>query len=299
MCIDSDWIMHASSDFQCRAVRLWQYGLLDRLRPHLEHKIIACAHDGDGWGILMRDLTGKVYSWQNPMSPRLIPIFLDRLARLHATYWDDPRLQDEQLGLCDPTRMFDQTSLVMAQKMSGRQFGVLPDWIKGGWEVMADLLEQDVFEALLSLDRNPRPLLEALSLYPTTLVHGDYRAENLAYQKPNHTVALDWQNSTCSLMAIDLIWFTKQGYVRDVIGEEHAIETYRERLESYLSDRLDETAWQAMLDLGYLVDAVRATCFSAYWYKHSDTPEGRNWNEQAVKRSGRRARNALDRLREI
>jgi len=25
-----------------------------------------------------------------------------------------------------------------------------------------------------------------------------------------------------------------------------------------------------MVDLGYLVDALRSTCFSAYWYKHTD-----------------------------
>ena len=90
MSITSDWIMFASADEQCRAVRLWQYGLLDQLRPHLEHKIIACAHDKAGWAILMEDLTGHVYAWDKPMAPALVPVFLDRLARLHAAFWNDP-----------------------------------------------------------------------------------------------------------------------------------------------------------------------------------------------------------------
>jgi hypothetical protein len=56
MSIEFDYIMFATADEQCRCVMVWQYGLLDRLCPHLEHKIVACAH-GDGiWAILMHDL---------------------------------------------------------------------------------------------------------------------------------------------------------------------------------------------------------------------------------------------------
>ena len=116
MSIDSDWIMFASADEQCRAVRLWQYGLLDQLRPHLEHKIIACAHDNAGWAILMIDLTGHVYGWDKPLDPALVPVFLDRLARLHAAFWNDPRLSDPRLGLSDVAQLLDQTSLPTAQK---------------------------------------------------------------------------------------------------------------------------------------------------------------------------------------
>jgi hypothetical protein len=56
MSINSDWIMQTSDDRLCRSVMLWQYGFLDRLRPHLEYKILACAHDGASWTILMEDL---------------------------------------------------------------------------------------------------------------------------------------------------------------------------------------------------------------------------------------------------
>ena len=55
MSSNTDWIMFSSNDTECRAVRLWQYGLLDQMLPHLEHKILACAHDGDEWAILMGD----------------------------------------------------------------------------------------------------------------------------------------------------------------------------------------------------------------------------------------------------
>src|SRR5262245_30053942 len=55
MSITSDWVMFASNDHQCRSIKLWQYGLLDQLRPHLEHKIIACSRDGQDWAMLMDD----------------------------------------------------------------------------------------------------------------------------------------------------------------------------------------------------------------------------------------------------
>jgi len=291
MSIDSDWIMFASADEQCRAVRLWQYGLLDQLRPHLEHQVIACAHDKAGWAILMRDLTGHVYGWDKPMAPDLVPVFLDRLARLHAAFWNDARLPDPRLGLCDPAQLLDQTSLPMAEQHRNLSMGVIPEWIRGGWEVMEELLGPEVFAQMRSLTENPQPLIEALNRYPPTLLHGDYRAANLAH--PDQPVAFDWQEATRSLMTIDLAWFAKEGCVRNTMGQVQAINFYRERLEAYLNQRFDDAEWQAMLHLGFLVDALRSTCFPAYWYQHTDDPDDRPRLEMEVKMRNQQVRDAL------
>jgi hypothetical protein len=291
MSIDSDWIMFASADEQCRAVRLWEYGLLDQLRPHLEHKIIACARDENGWAILMHDLTGHVYSWGKPMAPDLVPVFLDRLARLHAAFWNDPHLPDPRLGLCDVTRLLDSTSLAMTRNQPESSRGVLPDWITGGWEVMEELLDADVFEKLSRLSRNPLPLIAALNRYPHTLLHGDYRAENMGHS--DQPVIIDWQEATFSLMTIDLAWFVKHDYVSDTLGQESAIGYYRTRLETYLDRHFDDAEWQAMIDLGYLMDALRATCFSAYWYKHTDDPNDRSRLEMEVTVRNQQVRDAM------
>ncbi|MEZ4608666.1 MAG: hypothetical protein R2838_00155 [Caldilineaceae bacterium] len=37
-------------------VALWQHGLLDQLKPAIDHAILGCA-DGDDWFILMRDVS--------------------------------------------------------------------------------------------------------------------------------------------------------------------------------------------------------------------------------------------------
>jgi hypothetical protein len=67
MSVRYDWMMFSSEDHQCRSVALWQYGLLDQIHPQVEHEIIGCARDGEGWAILMNDLTGCVYSWDKPI----------------------------------------------------------------------------------------------------------------------------------------------------------------------------------------------------------------------------------------
>ncbi len=48
-----------------------------------------------------------------------------------------------------------------------------------------------------------------------------------------------------------------------------------------------------MVDLGYLVDALRSTCFSAYWYKHTDDPNDRPRLEMEVTVRNQQVRDAL------
>ena len=289
----SDWIMFASGDEQCRAVRLWQYGLLDQLRPHLEHKIVACSRDNTGWAILMHDLTGHVFTWDKPMGVKLVPACLDALARLHATFWNHPHLNDLHLGLCDTAKRLDITAPALAQKQDSQQRGALPDGIRGGWEMMGELLGSDVFAQMRNLIEKPSRLFETLNRYPYTLVHGDYRAENLGCLKSGTWIALDWQIATRSLMTIDLAWFTRGASVGRAMGQALAISYYRGRLEVYLNMRFDDTEWQAMIDLGFLVDALWATCLRAYFSKHSNMPEDRLWNEIAVKQCNQNVRDAL------
>jgi aminoglycoside phosphotransferase (APT) family kinase protein len=168
--------------------------------------------------------------------------------------------------------------------------GVIPEWVRGGWEVMEELLDRDAFTHLKSLTENPQPLFDALSRCPYTLLHGDYRAENLAH--PDRPIAFDWQEATRSLMTIDLAWFAKQGFVQNAMGQVPAIDYYRTRLETYLDRHFDDAEWQTMIDLGYLVDALRSTCFSAYWYKHSDDPNDRPRLEREVTVRNQQVRDA-------
>jgi ubiquinone/menaquinone biosynthesis C-methylase UbiE len=269
MSVNFDWLMHGSEDHRGRSVTLWQYGLLDRLCPHLEHRIIACARNNEGWAILMHDLGEGVLWWDQPAVIDMLPLFLDALARLHATFWNDPILLEERIGLSDAARMLNGTSLTVARNHANTTTeSPIPVWIVEGWQIMEDLLDRDVYEQMYKLIEDPRPLFAALDRYPFTLLHGDYRDDNLAILPPRRLVAFDWQQAAHSLMTIDLVWFTEG--TRELISEPEAQRIYREHLQRYLQYQFDDSTWQAMIDLGYLFHAIRITWIQAYFIKHGD-----------------------------
>lgn len=92
-------------------------------------------------------------------------------------------------------------------------------------------------------------------------------------------------------MTIDLAWITKHGYVQNVMSEEEAISYYRNRLETHLKKQFDDVDWQAMVDLGYAVDALSSTCLFANFYRmNGDADE---WDRRLVQRQGQIVMDAL------
>jgi hypothetical protein len=259
----------------------------------MEHKILACCRDGDAWGILMEDLTGHVYKWNQPPPPEQIPVFLDILARFHAKFWNDHRLKDKRLGLCTPAIFLETMLLPLREEHKNLSIGVLPDWIRGGWEVLDELLDPDTVEQITNLLKDPKPLLEVLNRYPFTLLHGDYRADNLAYiESP---VIIDWQQAAWSLMTIDLAWFAQNTSAMEI---DQLNAYYRKCLEVHLGHQLDDRDWQAMLILGYAVNALRAIGFFAFFYRSDEDPESKRNNERVVKQQGQRVKDVISWLKQ-
>lgn len=291
--IESDWIMFASDDHQCRSVTLWQYGLLDQLQPHAAHKIITCAQDGKGWAILMTDLTGSTLSWATPLTTSMIFAFLDTLARLHATFWNNSDITNPLLGICTPRQLLDQTALPVARKFPNYATSPIPGWVCGGWDVLPELLAPEVLEKLQRLIEDPQPLYNALQRYPSTLLHGDYRIENFAYCD-NRPVLLDWQESAFTVMTTDLAWLVKQGYIQNLVSRQQATAYYRSRLETYLGKPFAEREWQPLLDLGCCLDALRSIGFSAYFYKATDDPQRKRSDAQLVQQQSQFVLDAMN-----
>lgn len=86
---------------------------------------------------------------------------------------------------------------------------------------MEELLEPDVYKQLRRLIESPQPLVETLSHYSHTLLHGDYRVENLAYLDTPDII--DWQEASRSLMTIDLAWIVRKGYVQESLGQVQVV----------------------------------------------------------------------------
>ena len=279
----ADWLMLASDDRHCRAVALWQHGLLDQLKPSIDHAILGCARAGDDWFILMRDVSAGLMP-SEPWAAADVEIFLSALADLHATFWNSLALADPALGLCDAQGMVSALASVTARGLPS-DVSPLPRMILEGWDLLQAWLEPDVAQLLADLHADPSPLGDALSRYPKTLVHGDYRQSNQARDAFANAsvVLLDWQLAGYAMPTIDLTWFVNHHQiVSSPLAGKAATAYYRHCVEYRLGQSLSSTEWQAMLDIGDFVNVLRNGVFRAWFAANERVAEYRIPDEEYV-----------------
>jgi len=273
MSMDSDWEMFATDDSACRSVMTWQYGLLDRARPHLDAAVLACAREGDVWAILMPDLSGRFLrdTPQNSPSPQMremLPRFLDGMAGMHAEFWEDPALDDPRLGLNDPRGLLQLTSPTFVRQHLGKWDTWLLAGAVDGWGALQEALDDDTGAQARALIDDPQPLLEALGRHPSTFLHGDLYEPNLA-RNGDHLIAVDWQLAMHSVATIDLARLVLEA-CEDAASQARAVQHYRERLEGHLGSRLPDDQWEEMVDLGVLTEVLWIRPFLAWIASVSD-----------------------------
>jgi hypothetical protein len=273
MSMDSDWEMFATDDTACRSVMTWQYGLLDRARPHLDAAVLACAREGDLWAILMPDLSGRFLrdTPQNSPSPQMremLPRFLDGMAGMHAEFWEDPTLDDPRLGLNDPRGLLQFTSPTFVRQHLGKWDTWLLAGAVDGWVALQEALDDDAAAQARALIDDPQPLLEALARHPSTFLHGDLYEPNLA-RNGDHLIAVDWQLALHSVATIDLARLVLEA-CEDAASQARAVQHYRDRLEVHLGSRLPDDQWEEMVDLGILTEVLWIRPFLAWIASVSD-----------------------------
>jgi hypothetical protein len=265
-----DWNAISSNDYRCRAVRVWQFGLLDQIQTHICHGTIAACMDGDDYAILMHDVSSGLGP---DMTPPVVQSMLDGLAAMHARFWEDERLTAHELSLCDVRArlaIFGTENLHLYTHTPQ-----IAEMIAQGFEFLLEMVEPDVRDVLQNLLQNPHLLSDALSNYPATLIHGDYRHDNLAVMpESNELFAFDWQIVAYAPATIDLFWFiyTSPGIFHK---REATIDYYQQRLFNLLGARFDQALWPAMVDLGGLVTVLTAGSWNALAAATRDNPDYR------------------------
>jgi hypothetical protein len=223
-----------------RTVILWQHGVFDRLPKRITHPVLACAHDGTGYAVLMRDVSDILLSGDRRYTLKEHTFLLETLAALHAAFWEDEQIR--QLNL---------------HTLSG-YFLIEPDYY--AWNFVEDFLEPDVAQIVRSLLENPKPLYDALSSYPSTLIHNDVWYGNLGITRdtPQRVLLLDWDYATFAPPGVELALYIDQGFLVLPTHDEATIaETYRRYLAQRLGDPIDERAWQRQLELCSLGEFMR------------------------------------------
>jgi hypothetical protein len=276
-----DWIMRATDDRLGREALVWTSGLLDRLPPEVAHPIVAATRDGNGWATLMHDVTDALFPPHDPYVGAVIgeddhACFLDALAVLHATFWEDAALADSTPGLCSPEDRYRSFS-----PETGRREGdgpeAFPRIINEGWNLLPTLIDPTVANLIAELADDPRPLTTAQARYPRTIVHGDPRPPNLGRIETGSSapsvVLLDWHFVGPGVPGVDLTWYLYTTSPGRSLTPEALIGCYRERLARRLGSRFDEDWWQPQHELSLLGQMLRCGQEMAWAaVRHESTP---------------------------
>jgi len=249
-----DWQMRATEDHQCRSVMLWQQGIFDRMPPEIEHGVVACARDGEGWAILMKDV-GEVLHTNKRFSVAENRIFLDAMAAMHATFFADPELTSPALGLCTLRHVYGVFSPHTGHR-EALESDEIPKRILEGWEIVRTLVEPDVAQVVETLLDDPSALCDALNRYPSTLIHGDWRHANqgIVHDQTGapRVVMLDWQLAAVGPPSVELGRYLGANSSLLPGAKEQTLTYYRQSLASRLGDRFSDEWWKPQLDLGLL-----------------------------------------------
>ena len=194
-----DWLGRAAGGRAITA-ELWHAGVLQRLPASIETGIVAVEPDGDGWRILMRDLSAALLPADGPISRARHREVMAAAAALHAAFRgervDGAITLERHLAISSPA--------VAAAERDGSD--VIPKQLAIAWEAFAEAADDDVAQAVLANLRDPAPLARALRAGGTTLVHGDLRDENLGFAD-GRVVLLDWDIAGEGTPALEVAWY--------------------------------------------------------------------------------------------
>jgi hypothetical protein len=179
--------------------------------------------DGDRFLILMEDLSDyAVGSQARGATLEQSERALDELARLHSAFWDNVDDLSWVPGIADSYHAQNMQALAVTG-------------VDGIAEKFADVLAPEIVNGRQRLLDAIPAMQQWMMAAPVTLVHGDYRMENLLYGcRPDHhpVVVIDWQGPLLARGMTDVALFLAQSTRTSVrrAHERALLARYVERL---------------------------------------------------------------------
>ncbi|MGY2873714.1 hypothetical protein ACVW00_000904 [Marmoricola sp. URHA0025 HA25] len=258
---DGDWSTRASGFPGGAVVELWRRGILDRLPDCFNQPIVAVS-GGEAPALLMRDVS----AWLVPDVDAAVPAeqqdrFLVHMATLHAAFWETT----EPIDLVDAEHRYLELSPAMAEEEARRGSDhPIPKLVARGWPLLAEVAPKAA-AIVTPLAHDPGPLVRALATTPQTLVHGNWKFDNLGTDDRGRTVLIDWELPGRAAPLSDLAWYLAINCRRLPTSKEAVIEAYRAALERQGVDT--EPWWDRQLALalvGALVQFGWEKAFGGY-----------------------------------
>ena len=230
-----DWTLRASGCLPGPPLVLWQRGVLARLPDCINQPIVAVARqapDGarpsGGCLLLMRDVS----PWLVPATDAVVPAdqharFLRHMAELHAAFWDC----GQECDVVPAMHRYLELSPWMAQaELATGSAHLVPELVAKGWPLLATVAPAAA-AVVTPLAYDPGPLVAALDATPRTLVHSNWKLDNLGTDESGRTVLLDWEQPGRGAALSDLAWYLAINCRRLPQSKEASIDSYRGFLE--------------------------------------------------------------------
>lgn len=231
-----DWISRATGD-RGRVLSMWRGGLFDRIPPAIDHATVSVELHGESWSIFMRDVSESLVGPEEVLDRASVRRILAALAELHETFWGE-RVPD----LCPLEDRYQLLSPRTARREQERGNPV-GDVIERCWEAFAELVPDDIGDAILTLAGDPGLLVDQLDRCEQTLIHGDVRFSNLGVLD-DRVVLIDWGERTGPApAAVELASFLVFDAARMDVSRDEVIADFRQLYRG----RFDETALQLAL----------------------------------------------------
>ena len=197
MSIERDWIMRATDDLACREAAFADASI--NLGDAVRTPAIGAAHDGDGYALLMRDITTDLLP-AGVISATQLDAVIAGMAVLHA------RPAPAGVPWCDLTRRLTLLTPTTARVAESYDAPVARDVVEG-WRLF-DMHATPRTRALIhDLFEDPSPLTRALAQTPAAFLHGDLKFDNIGIDGAGRLWLIDWALTLVAPPALELGWF--------------------------------------------------------------------------------------------
>jgi PAS domain-containing protein len=225
--VDHEMTRFVARTFQFYSKEVAFYRTAAARSPLTTPRCLASAHDpeSDDFVLLLEDLgDAEAYDQLDGCPPDLAEAAVRALARHHTEFWETPSFGKElswlPYGWDPPMPQGVQQGVTMA------------------WEPFLAGFGDHVDEDIRAIGERFPDVVEEMMYFPgkpTTLVHGDYRLDNLFFRRHEdgpEVIAIDWQICVRSVGAYDLGYFLSQSLTIEDrrTHEERLLDVYRSTL---------------------------------------------------------------------
>jgi hypothetical protein len=261
------WLGVISDDTRIREAQIAATGLLADLPRGIVTPTLVVAFHGPpsqpaGAALLMRDVQPYLepQPYRTPLG-RLPPsavALVERLALLHARFWNDPRLDDSALGLMSAERALLVTgALGVAERLLAGDPLPYLTIADESWRDFFTLAGDAASARFRAIMAEPERIARVINRLPRTLVHGDVWGPNMGWLPardgaPRRLLLLDWALALAGPAPYDILW---QCGIWPTVSPARLLAFYHARLARALrarGRRLDDATWLALADAGYL-----------------------------------------------